>query len=732
MPQDLPISMTGTLGGSGARAVLEGFLSPGGAAAATLEGTLSTAVVDSWTSATTVSGLRLKLAGEWVEDEEILGAVEWRRSIDSHRRSARLMLAGRARSVYQTHWTWTRTPAELWTYQGPPGAVAETLELRGHVRPGSVQEGETDAVVSIEIDDTGAYDGPLCVELAPDAGYTRGGIARLLAAEAGLASTRIPDGEPYDRPVVAADRDVFRVLKELADPVGWSWRIVPEGAGVVLEAYTPRLKMPPEQPDDVWTPADWDSIRIQAPASPASRVIVRGLVAVSVDEAGVESETRKVTVTETFVPERAVAEQLTSGVIDPIADPAGEVTGVTLELITTVKRQAGKELSVITRERGYHNPKAAQLRTPAAAEADGPVDGYYYTRAYVLEDGEFVRWRQPRFGDVSERRVTSSYAATGELASSTTEIYRWFERLAGVKQAVAGAWVVDVAVGTDDESYRTTWTSGDRRSYQEYGLAERHVTDYVYGAAGAVSSDRQRSYGYVSPRASIDVAGHYLLYSGGGQTDIVAPLQLESEVLRREEVVDGLVLSRTERQSGFFIVTKRDGTYDYGGGERSNRVAAIFRAFSSKTEAFRYRVDGAVEVLTTASGEPPRVEISANPPAPRYRGSVWTVLRQHYAEAVLDDPAIAALFGERIEVVRTDVLTSVAQALDYARRISDRSRAHRVTVSRLLTFVREGDTVMLIDPEHGLAARGLVVDLVVRHDVASGARTGVYDLEVLP
>lgn len=733
MPQDLPLSLTGNLTGTAARAVLEGLLDPGGAAVATLEGTLSAAVVDSWSNTTIISGVRVKLDGQWLEDHEIIGAVDWRESIDSHRKSARLMLAGRSLAVTQTLRTWTRKPAELWTYQGPPGNVRETLELRGHVVPGSTQAGGADPLISIEIDATGAYDEPLCVEIAPDAGLTRGAIARALAASAGLESTRIPDGEAYDRPVVAADRDLWRTLKELGEPLGWAWRIVPEGEGVALEAYVPRLKTAPEQPDAVWTPADWDSIAIKAPDRPLSRVIVRGLVAVTIDEAGIETEVRKVTVTETFVLDRAVEEQLATGEIVPIGDPATETTAVRLEVITTVKRQAGKELEVITRERTWHNPKGAVLRTPKAGEPDGPVDGYYFCRSYIDPAGEYVRWRSPRFGDTSERRVTNAYhPSNGQLTSTTTDVYGWYAQSAGVKQTLTLAWVVDVSVGTGDESYLTTWSSGDRRSYEKYGLAERHVATPTYGDQGAIVTELQRSFGFVSPRAAIDVADHYLLYSGAGQADAFAPFQLEHEITRREEISAGLVLSRSESQRGFFIQTKRDGTFDYGGGERSHRIQAVFRTFRTKSEVFTYRTDGGVDALILEPGAAPRVDRVTTPPAPRYRLSPWTVLRQHSAEAVFDDPAIAELFGTLIQVVKSDTMTSVSQALERATRIAERSRSLRVTVSRLLTWIRPGDTVLLLDPDHGLAARGLVVDLAVRHEVTTGARNGTYDLEVLP
>lgn len=736
MPQDWPIGITGTAtAADDVPLVVSGFLAPGGSAELDITGTLSTTVVESWTATSWACGVAVKIAGAWIPDENLVGSIQWRRSIDTWRKSARVTLSGKALSVFQTINTWTRQPAEIWTYQGPVGAVQSTLELRGHVRPGTRQSGGVDPVIEIEIDDTGYYDDErLCAEVAPDSGLTRGAIARAIAASGGLTTTRIPDGDVYDRPFIAADQELGRALRELGDPVGWSWRIVPEGAGVVLEAYQPRLKVAPQVPDDVWTPADWDGISIQAPERPASRVIVRGLVAVSYDEAEIETEIRKTTVTEVFTLSRAAEEQDTSGTITPISDPSGETTGVTLELITTVRRRAGKELSVYTLERSYRNPKGAVLRTPDPAEGDGThPDGYHYCASYIDAEGEYRLWRAARFGDTSERRITNTYdGTTGKLSTATTDVYRWFERPAGVKSAVAAAWVTGVSVGTDDNSYLTVSSSGSRRTYQEYGLAERHIVTYTYGDAGAVVADVQTSYDYTSPRAAVDVSGHYVRYDGSGQEDLVANFIKSREVTRREEVVDGLVLSRTEREAGYHVLVKRDGAYDYGGGEASSRVVATWRTYRSKAEVYVYRTDGGVDKLTFSTGDVPRLERVSQVPAPRYGLSAWTVLRQTTGEAIVDDPAIAELFGVEVLVVNSATMTSIVQALEIAQRQAQRSRAHRVTVQRLLGRVREGDTVLLLDPGHGIADRALVVDVGASHDIATGARSTTYELEVYP
>jgi hypothetical protein len=713
---------------------VSGDLTPNTAVFLLISGTLATSIIDAWEGSTIVSSVRVKLAGQWVPGDELI-AVSWRCSIDTPQKAATITLAAKRNSIWQSLRSWTLQDVEVWDYQGPLGQPIATLELRGAVIPGArqVTKGDgSDVEVTFEVDDIGAYSGNLCIEVSPGTNLPRGEFARQFAVTAGLTTTSIPDGDIFDRAIVAADRSLFDTLKDVGVAQNWSWRIVPLAAGgVKLEAYTPELKEAPLAPDAIWTPDDWQSISVDSPDRPASRVIVRGLVAVSVDEAGIETEINKVTIEEVFSLDRAVEEQLTTGVINSLGDLALETTGRTAVITTETRRKAGKELSVFTREEGYRSPRGAALHTPEPGSPDGPApDGYYYARSYIYSDGEYRYWRNARWGDKSERRLYNYYNSSGQVSSTKLQEFGWYSRTAGVRATIVDSWVVGVGVGSDDQSYNTVRSGGGRYQIEDYGLFRETYTQYTRNDDGVVTDTRSQVYEYHGIRSAIDISGQYLRYDGTAQTEIVANWKKSKETSLREEISDGLVLSRTQSESGYFLILKGDGGHDFGNSEFSSRASAIYRRFRNEVTIYRYLVNGRVEVLTISSDGSPVTEIVDQAPAAQYEISPWTTMRQDMAEAVWEDVGILAAFGEHIEAINTDYLTSPEQALEVAGRLALRSRARRVRVVRLATYIREGHTVLLIDRDQGLMDRGLVVDLDVSIDVQSGVKTASYVLEV--
>lgn len=704
-----------------------------------LEGTVSRRLIRAFDGDSIQVGARLKLAGEWVDEAELAGPVSWRCSLDSHRKSAQVTLRGKAWSVWQTLRTWTIVPAELWIRQGPPGEVEERLELRGWVRPGSSQTGGIDPAVQIEIDNSIPFDTrQLCAEIPPYSGFTRGEILRQLAASVGITKTRIPDGEPYDKPLFAGGKTFFAFAKDFAEATGWHLRLVPDpdGESLILEAITAEAKDPPVPPDRVWRIDDCERIDVEAPRAPLSRILVRGVAAVSVDEVGITTEIERTEIEGVYLPADAVEEQLPDGSIRAVSGGGAERFGLVRILESEIKTRGGREISSTAREYSRRNPRAARLRTPRAGESDGPADGYHFTRAWIDPEGEYRFWRNARLVLSSERRLVSTWdESTGDLLRTTIEEDGWRGIPAGVKNAVSGSWIVGVGVGSDDQSYAQAVglsAAADRYPIEGYGRTSRHETHFTPDPeTGVVVAETLRSFAHHPRRAALDVLGHALRYDGTAQELPIAPWRLVREVHVVHQITSDKRLAGTlETERGWRLLLKLDGAHDFGAGESSDRVSETFLPVASKAVSYRRRADGTVEETVFEAGQAPNTRILTADPLPRFRASIWTLLRQEPVEAVVEDPTLEALFGRRTKAISSDHLTSQGQALALAREIRRRTAARRVTVTRPETRCEPGETIRLIDPHQGLDHRARLVEIEATRDGGRGTATATYRLEV--
>lgn len=742
MPHDTPLSLRGTVAPAGDVALeLSGLVTGGAMSELELSGTVSITVREAVMGRSSAHGVLLRIAGRDVPPEDLAGPVEISDELDTPNTILKFSVRGVTYSFVRTLTTWTTVPVELLTtHSAGAAAPLASLDFRGYLVPmGGRQRGIVDPELALTADTIAACgEGMLCAEVLPSAALTRREIAAAIIEPTGV-SLMAPGGPVHPRPLEVMDRTPLAFLLEWGEAAGWHWRMLP-GAGegeILLEGYTAPLKTAPQAADETWTADDCESIDPEPPSKPLSKVVVRGLRTLAAAGAnGVEVEVETIEIRRPYALKTAVEEQLTTGEVVAVSGSSPEAERVVTRVENEVHRKGGLEIAVITREWGFDNPKAARLRTPEGSEADGPEDGYYFTRAWIDEEGEYRFFRAERWMLKSERRIRRTYGPAGTLDKEEIEDYRRRSYTAGVKEisaGVPGPWQKGIGVGTDDQSHFVFQKDGDRRRIDDFGLAERHVVSHRYDEAkGAEAGTSQVSDGYYSPRGAVDVDGHWLRFDGSAQIDAVAPFRRFAELDKATGLTtDGRVASETEAKRGWFALTKKDGAHDWGGAERSHRVSEIFRTTEAKVVVWRRSGDGSAERLEITPNGPPTVErvVEATIPLPRFGESEWTSLRQEPWEFVLG-PVDADLWGSSSIAVENPHLATPEEGEALARRLRDRSVSPRLRVRRLETLARPGDTIRVIDPHQGLDHRCLLASRRRSLDPRTGAFVGDYVLEV--
>jgi hypothetical protein len=724
-----------------------------------LEGTVSRAAIESVDGPSILYAWHIRLAGEWIPREHLLGPLEIEEGIDTHVTLFRFGLIGAQYSVTATTRTWTRTPVEVWTTTSRPGALPqmESKLIAAHLpSPGGpgVRLGEgpgvrasgyvltcsqSDArepVVRVSCaDDAVLYDRwQLCFEVPPGAGLTRGEICAEALRDAGVPAWDIPAGAVYQKPVQAISTKLFDFLKAFGEPEGWSWRFRPEDR--VLEASTVRLRQDPEPPDHVWTPADFVSRDTTPPKDVPSRWIVRGTAMVLSDELGITTRLTRTVVEELYAPKVCGEMQLPDGSVAPtgLAEEP-EAQRITTLLEDEQRERGGRIVQQITREWGWFNPAAGKLRAPGAGEPAGPVaEGFYPTQAWIDPDGEPRAWPREAFVQIGERRQTPTYDAAGTPIRTRTDRYAWHRKSMGVRSAQSATLnVIGAAVGGDDQSwyvFEVTLTAVQR--IEDFGLAQvddvRHEYDPVTGAA---RREVQESFGYRSPRTAVQGVPWYVLYDGTGQQDLVAPWGLR----RRQTVLnllaeDGHLLGKIETTAGYGAPKKVDGAYDWGD-FKSNHPSESFRTLKRvNTQYNLIDQDHYEEIVEDEDGRRTPRLITGRLPLPRFQTSPWTQLLQQPFEEVLDDATAEAWWGFSRQVIDSEYVQSLAEARALVLRRRARLLAHQHQVTRPSTLARPGDTVLLVDPRAGIHARCLVTHLRETWDLAPRTQVlATYTLE---
>jgi len=689
---------------------------------ATLTGTVSRALVDSFEATSIRTGFKVKLDGAWIPQEDLAGELQITELLDSPAVLFSFGLVGVEYSAMATRKTWTRVPVEVWLVNGLAGAEREELRVAGYVASCDQESDVGEARVRVSCQDHSIlYQGyEICYELEPLAGRTRGSILAEICGQAGIATVDTPDGAEYTKGVQAIAPKLFDWLRPFVEPEGWKLRFQPDGA---LRVYTSSVKLPPTPADDTWDLSTLQSVRIEPPRDVASRWVFRGFTAVFVDEVGQETKQTVLEVSELYAPKIAVEQQDTSGVVTSTSFPPFSASLRVVQRITDTKvSRGGKPLSQETVEEGWYNRRAAHQITNTG------TGGYSYLQVYIDEAGEYVELWRETFREKERRLAVYGYDGAGQNSSLTLQVFRYYLQPSGVEQTpfVDYVTVVGAYVFGDSDSYGS--------QYEQWGLAEEHISTRTFADTGEIAYEETASFGYVPLVSAVDPAPSslYVRSSGVGQSELLASWRQYATQGKRTFVVDGTLVGEIETQHALAVYQMKEGFGAYGfGGYSSNQYVEQLRLVNVRSSQYDVVNGNTWEKVTYEPGkEPVRQTFSGQVPQPQYKSSPWTLLRQNPIELVIDDPLVESWFGFAREVVQNDHVQSDEEADFVLRERRARELARHVTVTRRESFLRPGSTVLLKHPGHALGHRGWMVASRIRRAMAPPSQVAEYEFEV--
>jgi hypothetical protein len=697
-------------------------------AAASLQGTVSRALIESCSAPSVFYSVAVRLAGTWLPAIAVVGPLEIDESLDTPARLFTVTITGRQYSIHHTETTWTAAPVEIWVTAGPIGALRTWRRAFGQVLTCEQLEGPEPTLRLKCADPSRLYDRyELSYEFLPspaprgrgrgrgagDAGLTRGEICRQILTDAGFTAD-IPAGALYTKPVITDSQKLWPFLAAFCEAESWSWRL-PDWTTV--EAYRVAIKEPPEPPDDIWTLRDVLSIESAPPSDVPSQWIIRSTQTTEAP-AGLQITKQRTETFDFYAIKRAVALQQADGTHQPLGlTPSAETFQRVSALETEIHESAGLTVAKITREWHWYNPRAAKLRTPAAGQPPGPVEnGFYWAQAYIDEEGACRAWRQEAFVQTGERREIPTYDAEGTEIARRIETHRWYSRPMAVRSVGSSTPnVLDAGVGEEGLSwypFEKALTALLR--IEDFGLSQLDEIILTYGPTGAVTTEVQETATWYTPRTAVTGVPWHVNASGSGQKDLLAPFQL---VLRKTTTntltEDGLLAGTIETSQGFVAPRRVEGPFDFGD-HKSNLQQETWGATGLKTTLYNVLDESTYEVLTDDGTGAVASLVMGRAPRPRYRQSSWTRLVQTPFEIILEDETAATWWGPSTEILALDYIQSPEEALAVAKRRRARRLAITHTVIRPICQTKPGDTIHLIDPRTGLNHRCLVTRLQER------------------
>ncbi|MEM1205095.1 MAG: hypothetical protein AAGN66_17830 [Acidobacteriota bacterium] len=688
---------------------------------APITGTVDRAAVDAYEADTLCVALRVVLGGVELPRDDVLGA-SFRSAIDEPIREATVRLGGIRYLPTATTDTWTRTPVEIYVGHGPPGAMTETLELRGTVETCRVSSEGIDATVEILCRDLGAIrDTELCLEVEPLAGLTRDELCRQLAAAAGYTETDIPAADVITGPV-SVNQKLTSMLEVMGRAPGWSWTTTNDG---VLRAYTPRLKAPPLPPDHVWTVHQLDEAPEQIPPEAVpSKWVLRGQTAVEVDEQGLETETTTSVVFEQYAPAVADAYQDAAGAITPLEISSRSSFQEVSRLVETVTRRGDLVVYQSSEEWGWYNPAHSRAKVQALGGGGElvPVPTY-------LSGGNHVTYRRERYQPISRRLQSNVYDGSGTVLSTRADTWSWYRREAAVQAADApdlatGPAYPGAVIGDDNTSY----DPAPNDAVEQWGHSQRETITYQYGAEGALQVERRVVEGYYAIKGAV-TTGNHVNYSGNGQAEKEAQWrQVRGETRTSTTDTSGRLAAEIETESGFTASPNPSGTHSWGSFASDDKQES-YRTVRQTRRLYKPLHNASYEVETYEAGRRSTQTYAGTLPVPRYRQSPWTRLRQvpvdlEYASEVLEE-----WFGPETRVLQEAGVQDAEQARAVLQRDLERAISYELPITRPATYAQLGDTVLYRDPQRHLVARALVTQRELEVTLNPPSFTGRYLLE---
>lgn len=719
------ILMDGLLANDDAAGTLLGSTENPAVTEATLLGTLSRTQIDSFEGVVLYYWFRVKLDGVFVPESDLIGPLVIRRNIDSHTVSWSFGLAGPQYSIFKTETTWIRTAVEVETYHGQSHEIQSDLpRISGYILTCN-QVDDNGPVMLIECADQAAlYErSTTCREYDPFSGNTRGDIVEDLLTDAGITDFVVPAGEVYNKQVQANSRRLFEFIKEFVLPEGWLIRFQPSGRLVLSE---PRLKLSPQAPDAIWTRSDWYDLKVIPPANPPSRWVVRGTTALMVDELGVETRITKTEIIAPYAPVIATDMQDTSGVITPSgATPIDVEDRLISRVIDEQTSIGGKLLTQVTRQWGFYNPQSALQVSSTSPPAD-----YDFVNVLLNADGQGVQFLFEKFLLISKRVTVNVYDVDENLVSSIITSSRYKLRVQGVADQNSNT--------TDNPDVNGTFIHSDGQGYLEqnevFERAEEQRLSFEFDEnTGAQSRTVQETFRYYEPRCRTDggaVGGWFLLRDGSAMTGLTENFILvETKTTDNILSNDGALLGQIDVNIGFGgPAIRHDGNFEWGG-QKSDSDNEEFRLISTESRQFNILSEDQVEEVRFSSAGRESRTVLGGSPLPVFLNSAWTRLRTEPLEIILDDATVDAWFGFERRVMNNPYIQTEAEGEKILETLRERILARKIEISRPLTIVKEGDTVLLIDPEHGLSHRCLVRGIQETWTMTTGEVTALYRLE---
>ena len=722
----MPIAFSGRLSGyvtaGGSTGSLSGVVVNASWPERTLAGTVAFGRWHAYEGACIHTGVQVKLDGTWVDPAELAGPVEIQETLDSPVVRASFGLIGPAWSALATEKVWTLTPVEIWWNTGAPGDVVLEQRFDGYVR--TCQQSDGGPAVRVECQDAitamyGGYD--ICHEVEPFAGLTRGEIVREVCLDAGLTAVDCPDGAVWQKGLFTDSKKLFEFLREFIAPEGWKMRVARDGSA--LELWRPELLTPPIPADDEWGLSRIEKLQIEPPRDVASRWVIRGLGAVTVDELGQVTTTTVTKVYDIYAPKRAVSRQETNGSITDLGVTAYPSS---LRLVTQIvdekTERGGRPVRQVTYEWGWYNPRAAQYQANPAGGTYDPL------QVYIDEDGEFVLWSEEKFCGVGRRTQEWVWNDDRENTASTVTVKRWFGRLTGSSNPTYYPLPSNYSayVWGDGESYNA--------AAEEYGDADEVVVTREFDAAtGAVFRETEETWGYYAKgTAAFDgYATAHIRSSGRAQIDLVANwTRYQLKTTTNLIAADGTLEGQIESVRGYKVFPSPAGQYDWGDFMSADLVEQ-WRTIFYKLVQFNVISEDQYEEVTWSSegGRQARV-LTGRVPSPGYRASAWTELRQAPLEVVEEDATVEAWFGFRRRILQNDYVQTLEEARDLLAREKERELAWKLTVDRAEATAEVGQTIFVRHPEHGLASRGMVTEVRARREPRTGEASATYRVEI--
>lgn len=667
--------------------------------------------VGSWEGPTLASRKRVKLGGEWVPDEDLIGGVEIEDApIDSHTGGWSFTLYGKPWSLARTQLVFARTPVEVWLDRGEPGAVieAETPTYAGYVL-GCEQSSQHAPIVTVRCgDEAAAYEEwQACEEFEPLTGLTRLEISQSMFEGAGITDLSGPSGGVYDKPLQAINKRLFEVVKALWEPAGGRLRALPNRT---FEIWTPAIKLAPQPPDYVWRKSDVESFTASPPEKCPSRYVVTATGVVISDELGIEVEQDTIEIEEEYAPKVATQQQAanTGAITSTGASPVGAGLRVTSRIETYTTKRDGKILTQTVTEYGWKNPRAALWVANGTNGAVGTApSGFTPVSARIDEEGAYVHFNQEKFLPILRRELRNTYT-NDTLTGGTVSTTRWMLIPAGVRNVGTAANETDTSssyVFDDDQSYQT--------QVEQFAFAEHQVITLVYGDTGAQLQQRQDTYRYHPVRSRIDGgadATRWIRYDGKAQTELYAGWRLAETAIVYDITNTGGHLVGTREVTATYTANRRvGGTYDFGDFSSDAEQETFQTTKRESKELTALSETSYEEVQYPAEGGRVVRLFQGTLPITRFEGSVWTSLRMQPYEAVVDDATALAWFGFSRETLNLEYAQSVEEALTVIAHRRRRALARKYSIERVDHAANVGDTVRFISLDDGIDDRCIVV-----------------------